>query len=262
VNVRHLGWAGLELTAQGESLIIDCVSDSSPFLSNHLSEGTPVPPVHTPALAALVSHLHFDHTEVAAIEAAVGPGGLLLRPAPFSGPEAEAAFTAEQERDLAASGLDIRIVSEWELHELGPFTVTAVPAMDGLGDPQVSWVVEADGARVFHGGDTMFHSAWWVIAGRLGPFDVAALPINGAVVNAPHLQPQSNLPAAMSPPQAVQAAVILRAKVLLPIHYGAYIPGIYVEDDQPIAHLRQLARGAGQRVARLEPGQTLDVPEP
>jgi L-ascorbate metabolism protein UlaG (beta-lactamase superfamily) len=247
------------VTAGGASLVIDCVGNASPFLSEHLSEGHPVPPLHTPAVAALVTHLHFDHTDVPAIESAVGPEGTVLRPAPFAGSEAEAAFTVEQERALAAGSLDLRVVAEWDRHELGLFTVTAVPAVDGLGDPQVSWVVEADGTRILHAGDTLFHGSWWRIAGRVGPMDVAALPVNAAVVNAPHLQPPSALPAAMGPREAVQAAAILQAGILVPMHYGAHIPEIYVEDDDPVAHAEELAAGTDLRVVTLAAGETLDV---
>jgi hypothetical protein len=34
---------------------------------------------------------------------------------------------------------------------------------------------------------------------------------------------------------------------------------VYVEDEQAIAHVVELAEGAGQRVVVLEPGATLDV---
>jgi L-ascorbate metabolism protein UlaG (beta-lactamase superfamily) len=63
----------------------------------------------------------------------------------------------------------------------------------------------------------------------------------------------------MGPREAVQAAAILRAAILMPTHYGAFIPGLYVEDDDPIAHTRELAARAGQHVVELAPGQTLDV---
>ena len=36
MELHYLGWAGVEITARGASLVIDCVGDSSPFLSEHL----------------------------------------------------------------------------------------------------------------------------------------------------------------------------------------------------------------------------------
>lgn len=258
MEIRRLGWAGLEISAQGESLVVDHAHDSSPLLQNFWP-GQPVAPARIPALAALVTHLHEDHTDVPAIEAAVDGDGLLLRPAPAVGTDAENVFTADAETAVAASRLRPRVMREWEVMQVGPFTVTAVPAIDGLGDPQLNWVVEADGQRVLHGGDTLFHGWWWLIAGRTGPIDVAALPVNGAVVNLPHLQPRSTQAACMGPSDAVQAAVSLAAGTLVPIHYGVVWPGMYDEDDQPIAHVRQLAERAGQHVAVLEPGDTLDV---
>lgn len=262
MRIRRLGWDGLEVTAGGESLVIDYVYDSSGFLRANWRGGHAVRADGKQALAALVTHLHEDHTDVAAIQSAVGPEGLVLRPGAFEGSAAEVVFTAKQEADLAASRLDVRTASPWQQFEIGPFTVTAAPAIDGLGDPQVNWVVEADGVRLFHGGDTMFHGWWWLIAGRLGPIDVAALPINGAVVDVPHLQPVSTLIACMGPREAVQAAVSLQAKVLLPLHYGVVGETVvYIEDDAPLQHVRELADQHGQRVVSLEPGQTFDVAE-
>lgn len=259
MKIRRLSWAGLEVTASGGgSLVIDHAHDSSPLLKEFWP-GEPVAPDHVPALAALVTHLHEDHTDVAAVSATVSPGGLVLRPAPFAGTDAENVFTVDAEAALANSDLDVRVVAEWETVQVGPFTVTAVPAIDGLGDPQLNWVVEADGQRVLHGGDTLFHGYWWLIAGRLGPIDVAALPINGAVVDLPHLQPRSTQAACMGPSDAVQAAVSLGATTLVPIHYGVVWPGMYDEDDQPVAHAQEAAQQVGQHLVVLEPGQSLEV---
>lgn len=258
MKIHRLGWSGLELISHEASIVLDHAHSSS-LLRQFWTGGSPAPLLCTPALAALVTHMHDDHFDVRAIESAVGPSGTVLRPAPSVGSRAEAAFTVEQEADLAASSLEPRVVAEWESVELGPFTVTAVPAVDGLGDPQINWVVEADGVRIFHGGDTMFHGYWWSIARRLGPIDLAALPVNGAVVKVSHLQPPSGQPACLGPRDAVHAAAILQAKTLLPIHYGVVAPGLYEEDDQPLAHVQQLANEAGQRVVVLTPGQVLDV---
>ena len=79
----------------------------------------------------------------------------------------------------------MRGLDPWQTVTVGPFTVTALPAADGTGDPQVSWAVEAGGRRIVHGGDTMFHGWWWRAAQAAGPFDAAFLPINGAVLTSP-----------------------------------------------------------------------------
>ncbi|WP_225987530.1 MBL fold metallo-hydrolase [Streptomyces spectabilis] len=91
------------------------------------------------------------------------------------------------ERELALHRLAAEVVDPWSTREVGPFSVTAVPAVDGLGDPPLNWVVQAEGQRVFRG-DTMFHGYRWLIARRFSPFDAVFLPANGVVVDAPHLQ--------------------------------------------------------------------------
>lgn len=260
MKIRRLGWDGLQVTDRGgRSLVIDYVRDSSTLLHEHWTGGSSVRLSDGKAVAALVTHLHEDHADVAAIESAVGSSGLVLRPEPFEGSAAERVFTAKQEADLAASSLAVRTVRPWQHLELGPFTVTAVPAVDGLGDPQVSWVVEADGKRLLHGGDTAFHGYWWLVAGRVGPIDVAALPVNGAVVDVPHLQPPSALPACMGPREAVQAAISLQAAILLPLHYGISGATGYLEHPDPLAHVAARAAEAGLRAVMLEPGEALDL---
>ena len=103
---------------------------------------------------------------------------------------------------------------------------------DGVGDPQVAWLVEADGVRVLHLGDTMFHGYWWRMALRHGPFDVVLVPVNGAVVGFPHRRPASPLPVALDPAQAAIAAELLGARLAIPIHAEGYeIDGIY----EPVA---------------------------
>ncbi|MFE0025298.1 hypothetical protein [Amycolatopsis sp. NPDC059021] len=62
--------------------------------------------------------------------------------------------TLPAERELTRHRPAAEVVDAWSTRDIGPFRVTAV---DGLGDPQPNWVVQADGQRVFHGGDTMFN---------------------------------------------------------------------------------------------------------
>jgi L-ascorbate metabolism protein UlaG (beta-lactamase superfamily) len=243
MRMRRLGWAGLEIEAGGERLVIDYVRDLSPLFTGwEAGEGLAAPSGKVDA--ALVTHLHRDHTDAAALADVLPPGAPVLRPAPGYGDDVDNVTTLPAERELSLHQLAAKVVDVWTTHDLGPFRVTAVPAVDGLGDPQLNWVVEADGQRVFHGGDTMFHGYWWLVARRFSPFDAVFLPANGAVVDAPHLQPPSPLTAAMGPKQAAVAAEILDARYAVPMHYETEHPDKvagYVEVSDPENEFREQA---------------------
>ncbi len=252
MRVRRLGWAGLEVTASGESLVIDFVGGR---LASMLPAGSLVSPVG-PVSAALVTHLHFDHADPVAVQSVLAPGGVVLRPRPLGGSDAENYWTAAAEAGFAAMS-NVEVVADWENRTVGPFSVTAVPAVDGFGDPQVSWVIEADGQRIFHGGDTLFHGFWWLIAGRLGPFDAAFLPVNGAVVDMPQWRPASPLPADLTPEQAVVAAQLLRARRVVPVHYGLDVAGHYVEVGSAVSEFARIAAERGVSAQVLGVGEEI-----
>ncbi|MFW5418262.1 MBL fold metallo-hydrolase [Nocardiopsis sp. CNT-189] len=258
MRARRLGWAGLEIEAGGERLLIDYVRDLSPLFPGwRPGEGLTEP--SGKAAAALLTHLHRDHTDAAALADALVPGAPVLRPAPGPGDGADDAATLLAERELALHRPAAEAVDAWSTREVGPFRATAVPAVDGLGDPQLNWVVQADDQRLLHGGDTMFHGYWWLIARRFGPFDAVFLPANGAVVDVPHLQPPSPLPAAMDPGQAAAAAEILGARYAVPMHYEAEQPDKaagYTEVSDPEKEFRAHA-GRRARVPAL--GEWLDL---
>jgi L-ascorbate metabolism protein UlaG (beta-lactamase superfamily) len=150
-------------------------------------------------------------------------------------------------------------VEVWESIEAGLFTLTALPAVDGLGDPQVSWVVEAEGLRVLHLGDTVFHGYWWRMVQRHGPFDVVLTPINGAAVNFPHLQPPSPLAAAMEPEQAAIAGEVLNAGTLIPMHYGGFgIEPFYRPVQDPLERFEAATRDRSYEARVLEPGESFE----
>jgi L-ascorbate metabolism protein UlaG (beta-lactamase superfamily) len=257
MRIRRLGWAGLEIESNGSTVVIDLVEETEP-LRSAMPEGSLMPPSRT-AVVALVTHLHNDHADPAALERALTPDGVVLRPEPMVGTEAEMRWTAQAEAGFAARDLDVRTVRDWQVINAGPFEITAVPAVDGLGDPQVNWVVAAEGKRVFHGGDTIFHGLWWQIQGRLGPFDAAFLPINGASVDFPHLRPPSPLPAVLTPEQAAVAGSILQAAQVIPIHYGISYPGYYEEVDAPAANFQLAAKQYGVEARMLTPGESAEL---
>ena len=266
MDIRRLGFAGIEITSSsGASLVIDLLEDLGSMTQ---FVGPPLEPLPPPRASgsvglALVTHLHRDHTDPAALAAALSPDGRVLRPATAAGEGVETAGLAGAEHGLVKHGLRQQVVAEWETVEDGPFRVTAVPASDGFGDPQVSWVVEADGVRILHAGDTMMHGAWWLVASRLGPIDVAFLPVNGAVADLPHRQPASPLPVVMDPRQAVTAALLLRTRTMVPIHYGTiHAPPVYGQVDNPAGAAVAVGEELGVQVQVVAPGDEVALPTP
>jgi len=260
MQVRRLGWAGLEVVAQGQSLVIDLLEDLSPLASFVGEAHGPLPaPARDGALAALLTHLHTDHADAPAVARVLDADGVVLRPQRASGEGLETIATLHAENGLAETGVATRSLDPWETADLGPFKVTAVPAVDGFGDPQVSWVIEAGGRRIFHGGDTVFHGSWWLIAMRYGPFDAVFLPANGAVCDFPHRQPPSPFVCSMDPVQAAAAAGLLNAHTAVPIHYDTiHHPPAYVQADRPAEAFSEAAAERGVAARVLEPGELLE----
>jgi L-ascorbate metabolism protein UlaG (beta-lactamase superfamily) len=259
MEVRRLAWAGLEISAKGHRVVIDLVEDFSRLHGNETPPGeVPRSPEPGSIHAGLLTHLHSDHADADALKRALRADAPVFRPERATGTAAEVALVEKTESAFDESGLAMRMVAPWETVEVGPFEITALPAADGFGDPQVSWSVAAQGCRVLHAGDTLFHGWWWLVAQRCGPFDAAFLPAGGAVVDLPPRQPPSPLPAGMDPRQAAVAAKLLQARQVVPIHYGPlHEASNYVQANDPPGTLLAAALELGVEARILQPGEQL-----
>lgn len=258
MSMRRLGWAGVELECDGESLVIDYVQDIAPMRPLLRSPDEPFPASSRPggAAAALLTHLHADHADPDALAVALREGAPVFRPEAAIGTKDDVELTSIAEEKFTRHTLAADIVGPWEERGVGPFRIASAPAVDGFGDPQLSWIVECGGRRIIHAGDTLFHGYWWRIAHRFGPFDVAFLPINAPVCQWPHLQPPSPVEATMTPEEAAIAAHIIQAKAVVPIHYGAlHKAPLYIETSHPAERLSGKSKEFGIRAMRHEPGQ-------
>jgi len=241
LRVQRLAWAGVRLQLDDACVFLD------PLVSANVWEGAlkdPLVPVGDARGErwVLVSHRHPDHCDPAAIRQALGDEGTLLYPAQGGAP--------------AVTGVKMRAAALYEPQLLGDFTATAVPAVDGYGDPQVSWIVSAGGRRIIHCGDTLWHGGWWHIGRQFGPFDAAFLPINGARFS--WRKPVSDVPAVMTAEQAVAAAVVIGARRIVPIHYGVRGAEGYAEDPRAEQELLEHAARRNVAVRILKPGAWID----
>jgi L-ascorbate metabolism protein UlaG (beta-lactamase superfamily) len=122
-------------------------------------------------------------------------------------------------------GFDKKIIEEkdWnkEIHLDEGFTVNTVPARHfsgrGLkrnGSIWSSFVFNTPGKRIFIGGDSGYDIHFAEIGKQFGPFDLAILEDGQYDKNWKYIH--------MMPEQTVQAALDLRAKKLLPVHWGKF----------------------------------------
>jgi L-ascorbate metabolism protein UlaG (beta-lactamase superfamily) len=261
MRIRWLGWAGVEIEEHGERVVIDPLLDPAAVFAwlGEQARAIPLPDLVPPrpgAIAGLLTHLHRDHADAAALGAALADGAIVYEPIDSGGDVRERLAIVGADHELTAAGLVRRSAAVWTSASAGAFAVTALPAVDGTGDPQVSWLVEVDGKRVLHLGDTMWHGWWWRFGERYGPPDVVLAPINGARLTFPHRQPPSSLPGAMEPEQAALAAELLGADRLIPIHYGGYdLPGVYEPVGDPLGRLT----AASDRTTPMKLGETIEV---
>lgn len=242
LRIQRLAWAGIRLQLPNATLFIDPLVNPDAWGSALKDALIPVADA-VGDTSVLITHVHSDHFDAKAAADALGKGGTLLYPSGTN-------------RLPVPQGARARPSMLWEPQLLGDFTATAVPASDGYGDPQVSWVVMAGGRRIFHGGDTLWHGHWWRIGRQFGPFDAVFLPVNGARFG--WRKPVSGQPGVLTPEQAVAAADILGARRLVPIHYGISGMAEYVEVEDPIGRLRKAARGKSMAIQPVVSGKWVD----
>ncbi len=240
VELTRLTWAGIKLVHEDSTVFIDAVGRD--LWGGNPPGGDLIPlEASTGRRYALVTHVHNDHFDVDSLRVVLGERGYVICH------EDDATY-------VASRGLRVIPAKYWTPIRRGGFLFTAVPAVDGMGDTQVSWVITVDELRLFHGGDTLWHGGLDLVGAQFGPFDLAFLPVNGARVLR---DPMPETPASLTPVQAIDAALMLRAETLIPIHYGLDNPPYYREVADAIPSLLDGARRRGVSVNVLDPGDSL-----
>ena len=203
-----------------------------------------LPPVHV----VVISHDHYDHLDVATVRRlAASYHPRFFVPLGMKAWFADLGITDDDELDW------------WEERTVRGVTVTFVPAhhwsqrapWDTNRRLWGSWVLSGSDRRLYFPGDTAYFDGFTEIAARVGPIDVAALPI-GAYLPAVIMKPSH-----LDPRQALDAFADLRARVMVPIHFGTF--DLAEEPlEEPSRLLEQLARARAviDRVWILKHGET------
>jgi L-ascorbate metabolism protein UlaG (beta-lactamase superfamily) len=220
MKITKLSRSGVMLESGDTTLYIDPLQNvdaMAPFVGKPKFPVFPVPYPKAGAANVLITHIHADHFDQPLLTNLLANKGLLWGPEPVC-------------KSALNIGLRAAIARLYDSFYAGDFKITPVPAVDWVGEDQVSYVITDGVHTIFHGGDTNWHGYWWTIGERFGPFDAAFLPVNGVVGALPGQDIISDMSGTMNPEQAVTATRILKAGYLVPIHYAQFNnPPAYTE---------------------------------
>ncbi|HTX19783.1 MAG TPA: MBL fold metallo-hydrolase [Bacteroidota bacterium] len=164
----------------------------------------------------LISHNHYDHLDESTItELAKNPKTRFFVPLRLRDWFEDRGISNVEEMDWweGVTYLGLKIICTPAQHFSGRWVT------DGNSTLWCSWVVLGKGRRLYFGGDSGYFHGFGEIGKRLGPFDLALLPI-GAYEPRDVLKPYH-----MNPADAVQAFLDVRAKKMLAIHWGTFQRG-------------------------------------
>lgn len=188
-----------------------------------------VPPVDF----VLLSHDHYDHADIATVKRLARGGVRFIVPL---------GMRAWVER----AGGQAAELDWWQSITVGDVRIDCVPAQHFSGRSfrdrglrlWAGWVVSGPTRRFYYAGDTAYTPDLATIGERLGPFDLAAVPI-GAYRPAEIMRPVHT-----TPEEAVRVMEEVRAAKGVAMHYGTF--DLADEPlDEPPARFRAEARRLG-----------------
>jgi len=177
-----------------------------------MSPGVPLellPPIDL----VLISHDHYDHLDVDTVQRLAQ----LYHPL-FLVPLGLKAWFA----DLGIT--DVEELDWWENRQVHGLTVTCLPAQHFSGRTLwdrnrrlwSAWAVAGEKKRFFFAGDTGYYSGLTEIGLRLGPFDLAAIPIGA------YLPPAMMKMTHITPEEALQLFADIKGERFVAMHWGTF----------------------------------------
>jgi L-ascorbate metabolism protein UlaG (beta-lactamase superfamily) len=162
--------------------------------------------------AIIISHDHYDHLDYNTIVALKSKTKLFCVPLGVS-------------EHLLHWGVEESKIIEFDWWEgkviLAGFELIATPArhFSGRGFTRdktlwASYVLKTNEHRIFIGGDSGYDDTFKKVGSQYGPFDIAMLECGQYDKQWPYIH--------MMPEQTVQASIDLKARILMPVHWGKF----------------------------------------
>jgi L-ascorbate metabolism protein UlaG (beta-lactamase superfamily) len=221
MELRFLGHSAFALTDGGATVLVD------PFLTGNPRAAASADELD--ATTILLTHGHGDHLgDTVAIAKRTG---------------ATVVAIVELANEIGGEGVDVRdpnlggtVAFEWGSVKLVPAWHTAV-SPSGTAHTPAGLLIEFAGTTIYHVGDTCLFSDLQLV-GRGREIDAALVPIGGHYTMDRH--------------DAVEAARLIGAKTVIPIHYDTFPP--IATDAQ--AYKAEVEAQTSSSVVVLAPGES------
>jgi len=214
MKIKWLGQSSFLIKSKGKNLYID------PYAGEYTEKADLI----------LVTHDHGDHCDLGKISQIVQPNTIIVT----------SLKTAEKVRGV---GVEVVPLEPGETKSYKDFKLRGVEAYNthrfrSPGTPfhpkgtQVAFIIEAEGKRLYHAGDTDLLPAMK----ELGSIDVAMIPVGGT--------------ATMDVPEAAEAVLSIKPKMVLPMH----------RRDTKVEELKKLVEKSDAKLVVLSEGEELELP--
>ena len=261
LRVTWIGHATTLIEIDGRRVLTDPIwserASPSTWVGPARFHPPPIPLAELPPIdVAVISHDHFDHLDMATVKQ------LAARGTRFAVPLGIGAH-------FEVWGIGPERILELDWHEsadVAGLTITATPARHYSGRNPLrgdetlwaSWVITGPSRRAFFSGDSGYFDGFSTIGTKYGPFDVAIVKVGASHWTWADIH--------MQPEDAARTALDLRARLLVPVHWGTFNLAFHAWNEPPDRVLAA-ARAANVPIVVprpgdfVEPGSTKAGPE-
>lgn len=223
-SIRYLGHASWELSDGGTTVLVDPWLEGNPKAAASAGDLS--------ATAILLTHGHFDHFGDT-IDIAKRTGAAVLAITELAG---EIAGTLGEDHPVHNPNMGGTVEFDWGWARLVPAWHTGT-SPNGTVHTPAGLVVSFAGTTFYFVGDSALFSDL-ALPGRRDPIDVAVIPIGGHFT--------------MDRFDAVEAAKLIGARVVIPSHYNTF-PPVATDVD---AYKSDVESATDSQVVILQPGET------
>jgi len=251
-RITWFGHSAFLLEMQGQVILLDPMLGETPsphpwLGSSRYSRSLPLSLDELPQIdAVLFSHDHYDHLDYPTIKKIKDKVRMFYVPLGL-------------DNHLIRWGVEparIQAGDWWESFDFEGITFTAAPARHfsgrGITDRNstlwCSWIIEGKKDKIYFSGDGGYGPHFKKIGEQYGPFDLALLECG-----------QYNLAwqdIHMMPEETVQAGIDVRAKWMIPIHWGAFTLSLHSWTD-PIERASAKAKELGVNLSSPRIGEAV-----